>query len=1085
MSCGSLSNKTVIQVAGANSVKLSPLVLVIVLLLLTAPVFSVQASAATRTISDAGGNWDSSTSWVEGAVPTAADDVVASATSGNLTINVAAACRSIDLSSYPASSTLTHNAFTLSVGDAGGGMLNFSGAWAYTTTGDTSAITFVSTSNNGGSGWPVTTGGKVFGHTTFNGTAGKWILQDDLTLRSSTAVLELSRGSLDVSNRTITSGYFRSNSWLTRSLISTNSVFNITYAALSSGWNVNINAATHDFSSTTVNLTAGCSFTGGSYTYKELTISGLQTAWSYPTVINGANTFTNFTVNGAANVRGYLAFAASQTITGTLTLQGNSPANRILVMSTAWGTPMTLTAANVSVANANFQDITGAGSGNWDFSAVSGLSGDCGGNSGIIFTPPATQTWQNPDGGIWSNPANWTSRVPLPQDDVVMGSAFNAGKTVQLDMPDLGKNIDWTGAANTPVWGGTMPNAMIHGSLTLIPGMTVGNYISFHFVGRAASALTTAGISLTGGNLLLTMVGGTLTLQDNVTLTAGGIVLGLGTLNANNKNVTATGFVSSNSNTRTLTMGSGIWTLTGAGTVWDTGTSTNLTLDSDTSTIAITDSSASAKTFAGGGMTYNNLTIAGGGTGAVVFTGSNTFNNLTIGAPKTVTFTSGTTQTILGDFTALGSAGNLITLNSSTAGSIATLAMASGRVNASYLSIKDVSVTGGAAWYAGANSSYAGGNVGTGWIFTSAPVYYSVGQSAADLKIAATVTIAAGVATFSAAQTNNIGVGDRVTYGQIDITTFADQGSGVTRITTSGNHGFQRYDYVNISGTANYNGTYQISTVATATSFDIVKNYVAEAGGATKYVANIAHISGKTSQTVWSLITPRGGTPSARSSAVTVNSIRHEYTSLSAAVGGAKDVNHLNTSDLTTANLVLNIPCYYDSGPDTAAVTVSGYTTGASNYIKIYTPYNTATEVNNSQRHQGKWDDAKFRLEKTNSDLVVSTVNYIRYEGLQLKLTANNGTNYAGFSIGATSDSVVTDIRITANVIQGILTSTGQRSAVQTWRPSGVSVNIMKVYNNIIYGFDNVTYSSAVRVRYATYFVYNNTINNCVLAQRE
>ncbi|KKQ39021.1 MAG: hypothetical protein US57_C0023G0007, partial [Candidatus Moranbacteria bacterium GW2011_GWC2_37_73] len=43
-------------------------------------------------------------------------------------------------------------------------------------------------------------------------------------------------------------------------------------------------------------------------------------------------------------------------------------------------------------------------------------------------------------------------------------------------------------------------------------------------------------------------------------------------------------------------------------------------------------------------------------------------------------------------------------------------------------------------------------------------IYYSVGQSVADLKTATpTVTIASGVATFSAAQTGNIGVGDRVT----------------------------------------------------------------------------------------------------------------------------------------------------------------------------------------------------------------------------------------------------------------------------------------------------------------------------------
>ncbi len=43
-------------------------------------------------------------------------------------------------------------------------------------------------------------------------------------------------------------------------------------------------------------------------------------------------------------------------------------------------------------------------------------------------------------------------------------------------------------------------------------------------------------------------------------------------------------------------------------------------------------------------------------------------------------------------------------------------------------------------------------------------VYYSVGTNAADLKVAANVTIAAGTATFTVAQPDNVGVGDQLTY---------------------------------------------------------------------------------------------------------------------------------------------------------------------------------------------------------------------------------------------------------------------------------------------------------------------------------
>lgn len=63
---------------------------------------------ATRTISNTGGNYNATGTWVEGIVPTSADDVVATATSGQLTVNVASAARTIDLTNY--TNTITMNA---------------------------------------------------------------------------------------------------------------------------------------------------------------------------------------------------------------------------------------------------------------------------------------------------------------------------------------------------------------------------------------------------------------------------------------------------------------------------------------------------------------------------------------------------------------------------------------------------------------------------------------------------------------------------------------------------------------------------------------------------------------------------------------------------------------------------------------------------------------------------------------------------------------------------------------------------------------------------------------------------------------
>lgn len=62
---------------------------------------------ATRTISNTGGNYNAVGTWVEGIVPTSADDVVSTATSGQLTVNVTSAARSIDLTTYLSTLTMT------------------------------------------------------------------------------------------------------------------------------------------------------------------------------------------------------------------------------------------------------------------------------------------------------------------------------------------------------------------------------------------------------------------------------------------------------------------------------------------------------------------------------------------------------------------------------------------------------------------------------------------------------------------------------------------------------------------------------------------------------------------------------------------------------------------------------------------------------------------------------------------------------------------------------------------------------------------------------------------------------------------
>jgi hypothetical protein len=126
---------------------------------------------------------------------------------------------------------------------------------------------------------------------------------------------------------------------------------------------------------------------------------------------------------------------------------------------------------------------------------------------------------------------------------------------------------------------------------------------------------------------------------------------------------------------------------------------------------------ATAKTFVGGGSTFN-CTVNQGGLGALTITGSNTFGNITNTVqPASILFTAGTTSTF-SNFSLSGTAGNLITIGSVTAASH-TLSKASGTVSSDYLSISRSTATGGASWYAGANSTNGGNN--SGWVFTAPP----------------------------------------------------------------------------------------------------------------------------------------------------------------------------------------------------------------------------------------------------------------------------------------------------------------------------------------------------------------------------
>lgn len=675
------------------------------------------------------GKWATTSGGASGAsVPTAADDVFFDANDGAagaavVTLNAASVCRSLNCTGF--TGTISHPISTpLFIGDATAGasniILKFVAGMTYTigsTT--TSKLAFQSTS---ATTQTVDYGGKTTSSVDY--LSGVCQLVGAHTANVASTV-QLAGGTLDTNGQTGSWGFFSANNSTTRSLILGSSSITLTGGS-GTHWNIStITGLTFNAGTSTITLsyTSTCTFAGGGLTYNNLVINyvmGIGTTYS------GNNTFNNVTINTTSGTNTNQAaptLSGNMTVTGLLTVAGLSAIVRPGIVSNTPGTARTITVSSAPVlSNTDFMDITFAGAGVG--AGVTGTSlGDAGGNSGIIFTSLVTRYWVGGTGNT-SDTTHWSASsggaggasVPLPHDDW-FANASSGGGTITSNMFYVGRNIDFSGFTGT-LAGSTTRN--VFGSHTFGSAMTVGGTSPVNLRGRGSHTITSNGKSFPA-NLTLTNPGGTYSLGDDIAMGAA-ITLGLsiGTLDANNKNVTAGLLSSGNTNTRAIIMGSGTWTLSGVGNVWNTGTVTGLTLTPNTATIAITDVSASSKTITpANGITMPNVSITPGGTGAVILQGSTgVYNDIVCnGGPKTITF-SPSAKTILGQFALKGSAGNLVTLNTSTPGTPATFTKTAGIVNCDYLSIQDIAATGGAQWFAGPNSTNVSGN--SGWIFTAA-----------------------------------------------------------------------------------------------------------------------------------------------------------------------------------------------------------------------------------------------------------------------------------------------------------------------------------------------------------------------------
>lgn len=331
-----------------------------------------------------------------------------------------------------------------------------------------------------------------------------------------------------------------------------------------------------------------------------------------------------------------------------------------------------------------------------------------------------TTKWATTTGGAT------TGGLPAATDDCIFNSLSNAlAYTFTVNAATTCKNFTTAAPlAGDMTWAGSSTLA-VSGNYTLYANLIRTYTGTITLNGTGTFTLTHNGVALSSG-MTFNNASGTWILADALTQSStSAITLTAGFLDLATNNVTITyggAFTNTGSTSRRLDMGNNTWTCTSASNCLNLAAGTNLTLNPGTSTMESNTSSASAATVGIGTFTVYDINVNSSGIGAFQFNSANvtsTMHNLTVSTkPKTVQFQAGGVNPgatyVMNSLSATGTAGNIITLQSTTANRV-FFSKPSGTVNLDYVSISNIIATGGTFWNAGCHSTSAGGN--SGWVF--------------------------------------------------------------------------------------------------------------------------------------------------------------------------------------------------------------------------------------------------------------------------------------------------------------------------------------------------------------------------------
>lgn len=486
----------------------------------------------------------------------------------------------------------------------------------------------------------------------------------------------------------------------------------------------NISAGTGLVAFTTGQSVKNLNFTGftGTLSNTTRTIYGNLTLVSGMTLNAGTGTATFAATSGTQTIT-----SATQTIDFPVTFSGTATYQLVdaMTVGTSTNRTVTLTTGTLDLNDNTFTIFGVFSSSNTNTRAISfGTSGK------FVMTSSNTTLWSV--GTVTSltmtgtNPlVEYSGNITTATTRTIANASTGGGEatavsfnitagtdTIANNSGSRFKNLNYTGFAGTI----TNDTRNIYGNLIIPSGATITAGASVTtFAGTSGTQSVTTNANTLDFPLTINGVGGTVQLVDALTMgSTRTLTLTNGTFNSNAKSVTCGAFSGNNSNTKTFTITNSTFTvLSGTSTsgflLNPTGTTYNVT----GSNVVFTTSTA-AQYWGGGGSTFPQITMSGTGQLIIGASGS-TFTITTLSntvQPCTVSIISTNTQLNVTNFNLSGTAGNLVTFNSSVAGTARTISKTSGTVNALYLNVQDSTATGGAKWYA--NSSNDLGN-NTGW----------------------------------------------------------------------------------------------------------------------------------------------------------------------------------------------------------------------------------------------------------------------------------------------------------------------------------------------------------------------------------